>query len=128
METNKKVFIYFDLYVDEEDIDYSEDVSETGQLKTEVQAMQQIWLMLKKFSVNTVLLNEGHDGNGELYCYFAIEFKMLSALQKFIENNRGGGDDIIYLDNGFKAQNFELVEYPGTSEAIPFGNWDELID
>ena len=119
MKTQETMLIYFELLVEPEMM--------VGDMSTsEKEAYAEIWKLLKPCSISRNLVNEGHDEWDSLVCCFVIETKNLRKLYDCIVCNRGGGDDIIFLDNGFQAQGFKIVDY-NVFETILFEDWDDLL-
>lgn len=96
----------------------------------ETTALLSINDMLSPFIRGNGVDNEGHDCYDNLVCKFVVsnDCNTLIKLQQFIEQNHGGGDDIIYLSSNYTASNFAIVPYPGLSKPVEFGDWDEYIE
>ena len=92
----RKSQMSFDLIQDEDEVGGSER-----------NALSEIKRMLKVRSVD----NEGHGRMGELICSISVnDLKEVARIIKLVQRNTGGGEDTIYLDDGFQAQGFTL--YP----------------
>lgn len=123
-DSDEYTTIYFDLVFEEEDYDEDESKEVIEELDTKAYNYAQ-----KLFEPFGSIDNEGYDSYGTLICKFAIKKSDLPELKAFIEKNDTTiNDGIIEIDLYFKARGFEIVEEPGTSEGIPFEDWDEYIE
>ena len=92
----RKSQMSFDLIQDEDEVGGSER-----------DALSKVKSMLRVRKID----NEGHGSMGELICSISVnDLKEVARIVELVQRNTGGGEDTIYLDDGFQAQGFTL--YP----------------
>jgi hypothetical protein len=92
----RKAMMSFDIIQGEDEVGGSES-----------DAVHEIKSLLKVRSVD----NEGHGSGGELICKISVsDLTEVARIIELVQRNTGGGEDTIYLDDGFQAQGFTL--YP----------------
>ena len=111
----RKAVIYFELLQDEDE-----------QGGDEMAALKELQKILKVRKIE----NEGHDSYGALVCNIAdvLSLKSVADIYKRIARAKGGGDDVIYLDNGFNASNFRLLPEGVNGPQIETDDVDDFLE
>ena len=92
----RKSQMSFDLIQDEDEVGGSER-----------DALSEVKSMLRVRKID----NDGHGRMGELICSISVnDLKEVARIVELVQSHTGGGEDTIYLDDGFQAQGFTL--YP----------------
>lgn len=109
----RKAVVYFDLIQDED--------AEGGD---EMAALKELQKMLKVRKIG----NEGHDSYGALTCKIDVQStKDVKNLYKLIDRAKGGGDDIIFVDD-FMAQQFRLLPEGVNGPQIETDDIDDFLE
>jgi len=122
-EPSEEVWVYFELGAVDDDVAVDDDP-----VRAEQQAAREIWDLLSDYVESTKLRDEGHDAFSALICNVLVSRTRLRDLQQRIVALRGGGDDVVYLEGGYQASQFQIVEVPGISMPVPFDDWDDYLE